>query len=105
MATALERAGSMRMTRTLMVRRGNVGANVPQGVTSQVPPASMVQNVPPADAVSRGLTGSGMMRGGSGAQIHINGGSHDPEALATLVQRRIDESMNWRTHDTASEYS
>lgn len=89
----------------LMVRRGNVGANVPQGITDAVPPAGVVQNVPPADAVSRGLTGPGMMRGGSGAQIHINGGSHDPEALATLVQRRIDESMNWRTHDTASEYT
>jgi hypothetical protein len=89
----------------LMVRRGNVGANVPQGITDAVPPSGMIQNVPPADAVSRGLTGPGMMPGGSGAQIHINGGSHDPEALATLVQRRIDESMNWRTHDTSSEYT
>jgi hypothetical protein len=88
-----------------MVRRGNVGAHVPQGITSQVPPSSMIQNVPPADPVSRGLTGPGMVRGGSGAQIHINGNSHDPEALATLVQRRIHESMNWRTHDTASEYT
>jgi hypothetical protein len=34
----------------LMVRRGNaggVGGNVPQGITSQVPPSSMIQNVPP----------------------------------------------------------
>jgi hypothetical protein len=37
--------------------------------------------------------------------IHINGSSHDPEMLATLVQRRIDESMNWRTHDSESEYT
>jgi hypothetical protein len=37
--------------------------------------------------------------------IHINRGSHDPEALATLVQRRIDESMNWRIHDSESEYT
>ena len=52
----------------LMVRRGNVGANVPQGITDAVPPSGVVQNVPPADAVSRGLTGPGMMRGGSGAR-------------------------------------
>ncbi|WKA29341.1 phage tail tape measure protein [Bradyrhizobium roseum] len=89
----------------LMVRRSNVGTNVSQGVTNAVPPSGLVQNVPPADAVSRGFTGPGMMRGGSGVQIHINGSSHDPEALATLVQRRVDESMNWRTHDTASEYT
>lgn len=37
--------------------------------------------------------------------IHINGGSHDPEALATLIQRRINESMNWRAHDSESEYT
>ena len=27
------------------------------------------------------------------------------DRLAMLVQRRIDESMNWRTHDTSSEYT
>jgi hypothetical protein len=45
--------------------------------------------------------------GGSGGSvaIHINGNSHDPEALATLVQRRVDEQMNWRTHDSESEYT
>lgn len=74
------------------------------GITSGIPtPAEAVSNVP--DSVSRGMTGPGMMRGGGGTQIHINGSSHDPEALATLVQRRVDESMNWRTHDTASEYT
>ncbi|ARQ95328.1 hypothetical protein [Bradyrhizobium phage BDU-MI-1] len=91
----------------LQVRRGNsgLGANVPQGVTSQVPPASMIQNVPAVPPPSPGI-GGGMMRGGFGpAQIHINGSSHDPEALATLVQRRIDESMQWRTHDGDSEYT
>ncbi|MET4320338.1 phage tail tape measure protein [Bradyrhizobium sp. RT5a] len=86
----------------LMVRRGKPA--VPQGVTSQVPPSQMIQNVPPPSPAP-GI-GGGMMRGGFGpAQININGSSHDPEALATLVQRRIDESMNWRTHDTASEYT
>jgi hypothetical protein len=28
-----------------------------------------------------------------------------PNALAMLVQRRIDESMNWRAHDSESEYT
>jgi hypothetical protein len=84
----------------LMVRRVN------STVTSQVPsPAEAVSGVPSAirgDA-SLGLNGG---RGASGpVSIHINGNSHDPEALATLVQRRIDESMNWRTHDTSSEYT
>lgn len=91
----------------LQIRRGNagLGANVPQGVTSQVPPSSMIQNVPAVPPPSPG-GGGGMMRGGFGpAQIHINGSSHDPEALATLVQRRIDESMQWRTHDGDSEYT
>ncbi|SDK39863.1 phage tail tape measure protein [Bradyrhizobium ottawaense] len=75
-------------------------------LTSAVPsPADAVQNVPSpirGDA-SLGLNGGG--GGGGPVAIHINGSSHDPEALATLVQRRIDESMNWRTHDTASEYT
>nr|WP_256467067.1 phage tail tape measure protein [Bradyrhizobium sp. 151] len=87
----------------LMVRRGKPA--VPQGVTSQVPPSQMIQNVPNIPPPSPGI-GGGMIRGGFGpAQININGNSHDPEALATLVQRRIEESMNWRTHDTASEYT
>jgi hypothetical protein len=59
----------------------------------------------PLIVVPSPVVGGGMMRGSFGpAQININGSSHDPEALATLVQRRIDESMNWRTHD-ASEYA
>ncbi|MBR1366350.1 phage tail tape measure protein [Bradyrhizobium ottawaense] len=90
----------------LMVRRGNpLTGNVPVGLTSQVPPSSMIQNVPNVPPPSPGV-GGGMMRGGFGpAQININGSSHDPEALATLVQRRIDESMQWRTHDGESEYT
>lgn len=89
----------------LMIRRGNVGANVPQGLTSQVPSSGVIQNVPAVPPPSPGI-GGGQMRGGFGpTQIHINGSSHDPEALATLVQRRIDESMNWRLHDTQSEYT
>lgn len=89
----------------LMVRRGSagLGVNVPQSVTSQAPPTSVIQNVPPqAPGVG---AGAGDVRSMRPVAIHINGSSHDPEALATLVQRRIDEAMNWRTHDTASEYT
>lgn len=92
----------------LMVRRGRagLGVTVPQGVTSQVPPATVIQNVPPpvSPAVGAGA-GAGDVRSVGPVAIHINGSSHDPEALATMVQRRIDESMNWRTHDTTSEYT
>lgn len=90
----------------LMVRRGSagLGVNVPQGVTSQVPPTSVIQNVPRPSSSSRGV-GAGDVRSMGPVAIHINGNSHDPEALATLVQRRIDESMNWRTHDSVSEYT
>ncbi|MGY2939593.1 TP901 family phage tail tape measure protein [Bradyrhizobium sp. GM6.1] len=88
------------------VRRGNVGVNVPQGVTSQVPPSSVIQNVPPPVSPGAGVgAGAGDVRSSGNVAIHINGSSHDPEALATMVQRRIDESMNWRTHDTSSEYT
>ncbi|WP_375778880.1 hypothetical protein ACE103_07375 [Bradyrhizobium sp. ma5] len=73
-------------------------ANVPA-------PTEMIQSVPSPTAVNPGA-GAGDVRSVPGnVAIHINGSSHDPEALATLVQRRIDESMNWRTHDTASEYA
>jgi hypothetical protein len=85
----------------LMVRRGNagLGVNVPT-------PTQAIQNVPTPAAI-KGDASLGLQRGGGGGPvaIHINGNSHDPEALATLVQRRIDESMNWRTHDTSSEYT
>jgi hypothetical protein len=75
------------------------------GVTDKVAPSQMIQNVPPPAAI-RGDASMGLMRGSGGpVAIHIDGSSHDPEALATLVQRRIDESMNWRTHDTSSEYT
>jgi hypothetical protein len=68
-----------------------------------VPPANPIGNVPRAPT---GGIGGGPIRGGFGSpQININGGSHDPEALATLVQRRVDESMNFRAHDTAYEYT
>ncbi|MET4090578.1 phage tail tape measure protein [Bradyrhizobium sp. S3.5.5] len=79
------------------LRRGNPVGNVPT-------PAEAVRNVPPVP--TGGGLGAGAMRGGFGpATININGNSHDPEVLANLVQRRIDESMQWRMHDTESEYT
>ncbi|WP_439401435.1 phage tail tape measure protein [Bradyrhizobium sp. DASA03068] len=88
--------------KNLMVRRGDAPS---QRITDHVPASSVIQNVPTPQSI-RGDASLGLQRGGSGAvAIHINGNSHDPEALATLVQRRIDESMNWRTHDTESEYT
>lgn len=74
-------------------------------ITSNVPsPSQVIQNVPTPAARGVGA-GAGDIRSNGNVAIHINGSSHDPEALATLVQRRVDESMNWRTHDTASEYT
>jgi hypothetical protein len=87
----------------LMVRRGTPA--VPQGITAQVPPPQMIQNVPPTAPAIRGDASLGLQRRGGPVTINVNGNSHDPEALATLVQRRVDESMNWRTHDTSSEYT
>lgn len=84
--------------KNLMVRRGNPIGQVPS-------PVDAVKNVPAAP--QSGIPMRGGFGGGVGGNvaIHINGNSHDPEALATLVQRRVDESMNWRTHDSESEYT
>lgn len=49
-------------------------------------------------------------------EVHRRAAAHDQRALRAesqtraaagrrLVQRRVDESMNWRTHDTESEYT
>ncbi|MEY9427024.1 TP901 family phage tail tape measure protein [Bradyrhizobium ottawaense] len=74
-------------------------------IASVPTPTDVIKNVPPPSSVRLG-PGAGDARSVPGnVAININGSSHDPEALATLVQRRIDESMNWRTHDTASEYT
>ncbi|UPK17602.1 M15 family metallopeptidase [Bradyrhizobium sp. 131] len=68
-------------------------------------PTDAVRNVPAAP--QSGLPMRGDFGGGNrgNVAIHINGNSHDPEALATLVQRRVDESMNWRAHESESEYT
>lgn len=90
--------------KNLMVRRGNPISQVPT-------PADAIKNVPESNgAITNSLLQRnnsailGNSRGGPVA-ININGNSHDPEALATLVQRRVDESMNWRAHDSESEYT
>ncbi|MET3989488.1 TP901 family phage tail tape measure protein [Bradyrhizobium sp. S3.9.2] len=89
-----------------MIEKGIAGTR--DSPIGNVPsPSQVIQNVPPPRSIApngdAGLGGSGGSCGN--VAIHINGNSHDPEALASLVQRRIDESMNWRTHDTASEYT
>lgn len=75
-----------------------------QKIDAQKQQAGVTDNVPsivtPNNSAGNATGGAG---GGSNVQIHINGGSHDPEALATLVQRRIDESMNWRLHDVDNQ--
>ncbi|UPJ81131.1 phage tail tape measure protein [Bradyrhizobium sp. 183] len=90
--------------KNLMVRRGNPIGQVPA-------PADAIKNVPESNgAITNGLlqrNNSAILGGNRGGPvaININGNSHDPEALATLVQRRVDESMNWRAHDSESEYT
>lgn len=84
--------------KNLMVRRGNPIGQVPS-------PADAVKNVPAAPQSGVPMRGDFGGAGRGSVAIHINGNSHDPEALATLVQRRVDESMNWRAHDSDSEYT
>lgn len=84
--------------KNLMVRRGNPIGQVPS-------PADVVKNVPAAPQSGVPMRGDFGGTGRGSVAIHINGNSHDPEALATLVQRRVDESMNWRAHDSESEYT
>ncbi|BBO04458.1 hypothetical protein SG09_38080 [Bradyrhizobium ottawaense] len=83
--------------KNLMVRRGNPIGQVPS-------PAEAIKSVPAAPQAGVPMRG-GFGSASSGTTIHINGNSHNPEALATLVQRRVDEAMNWRAHDTESEYT
>ncbi len=75
------------------------------GETSKVPSAGAATSKVPMPATPGAGAGDVRMGGGGQVAIHINGGSHDPESLALLVQRRIDESMNYRAHDSESEYT
>jgi hypothetical protein len=81
-------------------------AGTPDSPIGNVPSAAdAIKNVPMPGTTTPGIGAGDIRSSGGPVAIHINGSSHDPEALATLVQRRVDESMNWRTHDTSSEYS
>ncbi|MDI3560659.1 phage tail tape measure protein [Bradyrhizobium sp. Arg816] len=87
----------------LMIEKGIAGSG-DSPIKSVPSPADAVRNVPAGP--QSGVPMRGDFGGGRGSvAIHINGNSHDPEALATLVQRRVDESMNWRAHDSESEYT
>ncbi|MCA1379374.1 phage tail tape measure protein [Bradyrhizobium sp. BRP05] len=78
---------------------------IEQGISAVPSGADAVKNVPPPSSIAPGAGGGDARMSPGNVAIHINGNSHDPEALATLVQRRINESMNWRTHDSESEYT
>ena len=88
----------------LVARRGKTldsaiaGTNSPDNPTQNIP-----RNVTAHVPIPTSAQGGGGMGGGGGAggpiAININGHTGDPETLATQVQRRIEETMNWRTHD------
>ncbi|WLA44108.1 phage tail tape measure protein [Bradyrhizobium elkanii] len=78
---------------------------IEQHINDVPSPADAIKNVPAAPQSGVPMRGDFGGSGRGSVAIHINGNSHDPEALATLVQRRVDEQMNWRTHDTDSEYT
>jgi hypothetical protein len=84
-------------------RRFEQGISGENAVRSVPPATDAVKNVPSPPSMLMMPNGSATRRGP--VEIHINGGNHNPEALANLVQRRIDEQMNSRTHDTVSEYT
>ena len=73
------------------------------GVTSAVP--GVTSKVPlPTGVTQASYSGGGMGGGNSGpVAININGGSHDAEGLANLVQKRMNEAMNARNHDFDAE--
>lgn len=70
---------------------------------SKAPPtAEALAKAAPDPAIRR--SGDGMMgRGGGGTSIHapisIQGGNSDPESLAQLVQKRLQETQRTRQHD------
>lgn len=81
-----------------------VNSASPDKAIGKVPSASdAISNVPAGGAA--GAAGLVPMTMNNGATININGGNQDPETLANLVQRRFDESVNWRTHDVEHEMS
>lgn len=75
-----------------------LAAQTPQGLASSIP-------FTPPSAKPGGMFdpngGAGVP--GFNAPITIQGGNQSPEEIANAVQRRIQEAMNWRTHDVESE--
>lgn len=88
----------------LTIEKGIAGSG-DSPIKSVPSPADAVKNVPAAPQSGVPMRGDFGGGGRGSVAIHINGNSHDPEALATLVQRRVDEKMNWRAHDSESEYT
>jgi TP901 family phage tail tape measure protein len=73
-----------------------------EGALSQVPDAASAVSKVPSPEQSGRFHFDGLMGGqnvNSPITMNIHGGGHDPEALASLVQRRIEESQKWRGHD------
>lgn len=70
-------------------------------------PSGLASSIPftPPPAKSGGMFDPNGGGGNSGfsAPITIHGGNQSAEEIANAVQRRIQEGMNWRTHDIESE--
>ncbi len=99
-----EKAGVKAYSSRLKWGRRAMDSYTPNITLPASPTESATKNVPlspSAELLKR--HGSALLGAGGPVAININGGSHDPEALASLVQRRIDERWNWRTHDVEPE--
>lgn len=79
-------------------RARELAAQTPQGLASSIP-----FTPPPARPGGMFDPNGGAGISGFHAPITINGANQSPEEIATAVQRRIQEAMNWRTHDVESE--
>lgn len=79
-------------------RARELAAQTPQGLASSIP-----FTPPPARPGGMFDPNGGAGVSGFHAPITINGANQSPEEIATAVQRRIQEAMNWRTHDVESE--
>jgi hypothetical protein len=76
-----------------------LAAQTPQSITSSIP----TPTAPPTKPGGMFDPNNGAAGSGFHAPITINGANQSPEEIATAVQRRIQEAMNWRTHDVESE--
>lgn len=77
------------------------------------PPPTPESKVPAFDRVGNRGTPPQPTKPGTGSQIAgsltvnapitIDGANQSPEELADAIQRRIAETINWRTHDVDSD--